>query len=184
MTLGNQQGDVLLYMEENSGNMQVENGVTTMDVGYKTMLVLSLAGGNEFDDGSESTVNLQWWGNEGEPAESQLRSYFNGVVWGLPFNSSNLRVFEDAARKDIERDFVATGFATELELSVSLVNPKRLLLEGLLTMANGVSLPFSFDVNKDAEVTITPSPTGPIQDVIVGPELQDVISGTELQDII
>jgi hypothetical protein len=149
MSLSNQQGDVLLYMRDNEGQIDIENGVVSMDVGYKTMLVLSLLGGNEDDDGSESTDKNQWWGNYGEQPENHLRSSFNGVARNLPLNSANLQKLEDAARDDLERDFVDTGLFKELQIDARLLSPKRVELSGLLIANDDTILPFVFDVNKE-----------------------------------
>ena len=96
-----QQGDVYMFNTVEGGNIQIENGVTTMSGGLETTAYLSMFGGNEDDDLSSTTIN-QWWGNglETDPANT-YRSETQHLMTRLPATSSNLLRLEEAAGRDV-----------------------------------------------------------------------------------
>lgn len=142
-----QAGDVLMFHQEDRGEIIEDGGFIQMTDGYETMAYLSLFGGNEKDDGSEATARLQWWGNEDEEPENQYRSRFQALVAsGRPVTSEFVTELAAAAEKDLGDDFVAGGFASAVKiLSIRLVNPKRIALSVKIEMLEGTALPFMIE---------------------------------------
>ena len=65
-----QQGDVILYQSLNDGEIEIVDGIVTMDGGLQTAVYLSLFGGN-IDDAAGFDKRLSWWGNCEEPDEAK-----------------------------------------------------------------------------------------------------------------
>lgn len=141
-----QAGDVLLFHENDRGNIREANGYMEMTQGYETMLYLSHFGGNEDDNGSEATAKKQYWGNEGEPPERQLRARLQSQLSGRPLTSASLVDIAAAALEDLERDFVTPGHAESAEIeSVELVTAKHVRITESLTFPDGTVMPFTIE---------------------------------------
>ena len=133
-----QAGDVLMFHVEDRGEIEEKNGFITMTDSLETMIYLSLFGGNEDDNGSESTSKLQWWGNEGEPIENQYRGKFQSLLSGSPLTSASVTVLVEAAVTDLETAIVATGYAESVEISeIEIVTSKHIKLTGFVTQESG-----------------------------------------------
>lgn len=122
----NQIGDVLIYGSTEGAEINEVGGYIEMTTGLETMVILSLFGGNDQDDGSQSTDPFQWWGNDGEPSERHLRSEFSAAIAGGPLTSARLAEIRDAAQRDLDRDIVSTGRAKSATVAVRMGSPKRL----------------------------------------------------------
>lgn len=141
-----QLGDVLMFFEDDCGEIEEANGFITMTQGIETALVLTHFGGNEEDDGSEATAALQWWGNEGETQEHQYRSRLQSLLRGGSLTSDSLGELAAAALEDLNRDWVLTGLASEVEiLSVELVTPEWVKITEQLTFHDGSSATYSVE---------------------------------------
>lgn len=125
----NQIGDILIYGSTEGAEINEIGGYIEMTTGLETAVILSLFGGNDLDDGSESTDALQWWGNDGEPTERHLRSEFSAAINGGPVNSASIVTIRDAAQRDLDRDLVATGRSKSVTVKARLDSPKRLQLQ-------------------------------------------------------
>lgn len=139
-----QEGDTQLALVNNAGDIEERDGFTVMSAGIGNMILLALGGGNDKDDGSESTEKLQWWGNEGEPPARQLRSRFQALcASGQPITSASAALLASAAEYDLGRAFLDSGLAESVELtSISIPSPKRLELAGIVTLVSGDVIPF------------------------------------------
>jgi hypothetical protein len=138
-----QAGDVLMVHADDRGDITERDGFIVMTASFETMIYLSLFGGNEDDDGSEATEKLQWWGNEGEAVENQYRSKFGALLTGLPVTSGSIKTLEEAAKEDLERDFVRGGYASSITIStIKLESPKRIAIEGFITLIDDTIFPF------------------------------------------
>ena len=122
----NQEGDVLFVMTEAGGDMEVGAGVTTMTAMYDTMVTLALAGGNEDDDGTPATEDLQWPGNEDEPEINKYRGRFHRWTQGRPINTGNLTEVQKDATDDLTEAFV--DIAKEITVSARLITSRRVKL--------------------------------------------------------
>ena len=142
-----QKGDVLHYLEDDTGKILVENGFTIMTSGFETMALYALLGGNDEDDKSESTEHLQWWGNEGEPEDRQLRTRTQPLLYGTPLNSANIEILENATKADLEDTFVFGGYADAVTVSVRLTGPKTVEFK-INLLINGDVIPLTLMVNQ------------------------------------
>lgn len=122
----NQVGDVLFLLTESGGDMEVENGITTMTALYDTMIDITLTGGNEEDDGTPATERLQYAGNEDEPEINKLRGRFHKWTHGRPINTGNLTELKKDAASDLTDSFV--DIAKEISIIARLVTSKRVEL--------------------------------------------------------
>lgn len=137
-----QAGDVLLFSTLDGGEINVEGGIVEMTQLYETMAYLELLGGNDDDDGSQSTELKQWWGNEGEPKERQYRSRFQSMlVGGAPITSQTISDLEDAAREQLTGLFVGGGFAESVSVDLSLTTNKRVDIASQVTLVGGEIIP-------------------------------------------
>ena len=120
----NQQGDVVLFQSLNDGDIEVIDGVVTMNGGLQTAAYLSLFGGNLEDDGV--TAGGNWWGNleEVEPAR-KYRSETQRLLNSIPAVSGNLLLIQAAAERDLAW-FLAEGVAVSVAVSVALTGVKRI----------------------------------------------------------
>lgn len=142
-----QEGDVLMLMVDDRGEIEESDGFITMTGSFETMILLTLFGGNEDDNKSESTEKLQWWGNEGESVENQYRSRFqHECSRGRPVTSSSMATFVEAAENDVKDAFIATGYAESVSVEeVEIVNPKRIRVAGFITLDDGTTVPFDVE---------------------------------------
>lgn len=117
--------DVLFFNTADGGEVEVVNGVMTLDDGWATAAYLSLFGGNSEDSGDEAEGPLQWWGNVGEtdPAR-KYRSEFQYLLTSLPAITSNLVRLEEAAVRDLTRTF--DGIADRITARASMPALNRL----------------------------------------------------------
>lgn len=124
----NQQGDVLMYhSSEDCGDIKESGGIIEMTTFFETMAYLALFGGNEDDDGSQSTEKKQWCGNEGEPVEQQYRGRLQAMLSGVPLTSASLPVIEEAAKDDVEAAFLP-DYASSIAVVASIIGPDMVSL--------------------------------------------------------
>lgn len=142
-----QAGDVLMFMVDDRGEIEEKDGFLTMTESFETMIHLCLFGGNEDDDGSESTEKDQWWGNEGELALNQYRSHFQyEVSRGQPLTSASVTTLAEAAAEDLENTFIVGGYAESVEIdTVEVVNPKRVKVTGRILLDSENVIPFEVE---------------------------------------
>lgn len=124
--------DVLLEQSDDGGEMTIESGVVEMTGDLRTAVYLSLFGGNEDDDGLDSSA--QWWGNLGEddPA-AQYRSRVEYLLQSLAPSSANLLALEDAARTDLQW-FLDSGAAKQVDAVATIPALNKL---SLVVIING-----------------------------------------------
>lgn len=110
--------DVLLEQSDDGGEMTIESGLVALTDDFRSAVYLSLFGGNEDDDGLDSSA--QWWGNLGEadPAK-RYRSRTEYVLQNLAPSSANLLLLEDAVRTDLQW-LLDSGAAKEVEAVASI----------------------------------------------------------------
>jgi phage gp46-like protein len=93
--------DVLIEQSDDGGEVAIESGLVSLTDDLRSAVYLSLFGGNEDDDGLDSSA--QWWGNldETDPAR-RYRSRVEYLLQSLAPSSANLLLLEDAARTDLQ----------------------------------------------------------------------------------
>jgi len=134
-----QQGDVRLFQTQDDGDIEVENGVVSMDGGIETAAYLSLFGGQG------------WWGNIDEPLIArQYNATTGALIDGLPATSNNLRRIEAAALEDLNW-FLTERVANSVEVVASLIGPKKIKLNVAIE-ANGNINVFEYVENWQASV--------------------------------
>jgi len=147
-----QDGDVLLYHSDtNSGDVTIEGGITEMTALFNTMGYLTLFGGNEDDPGGDDKTK-QWWGNFTEPDEArQYRSELQHILIGLPASSGNLLLAEQAATRDLQKEFVTTGIASGVEVTATIPIRNKINVTCVI-LAEGERHEFTFTENWDRAV--------------------------------
>lgn len=110
--------DVLLEQSDDGGEMTIESGLVALTDDFRSAVYLSLFGGNEDDDGLDSSA--QWWGNldEADPAK-RYRSRTEYVLQTLAPSSANLLLLEDAVRADLQW-LLDSGAVKEVEAVASI----------------------------------------------------------------
>lgn len=114
-----QQGDVILCQSNDNGEIEVINGIVSMDGGLRTSVYLSLFGGNEDDDGLQNNA-FTWWGNIDEAIES--RKYISrtqNIIDKIPATSSNLLKLQDAVENDLQW-LLDDNVATSIDVAISI----------------------------------------------------------------
>ena len=125
----NFEGDVLLNSTLDGGDLVIENDFIVGTGGFETAAYLSLFGGNKKDNGTESTKNESWWGNqldENEP-DKKLISRTQNIMLSYEATPSNLLKVEQAANLDLAW-FKNQGIADTIEVVGSLPSRNRLEL--------------------------------------------------------
>ena len=133
-----QGGDVVLYQSINDGDIEIENGLVTMNGGLQSYVYLALFGGNS-DDSNGSDLTNSWWGNISETdPEYKYRSETQNLLDELPPIPANLPRIRQAVLTDLNK-MVARGIATEVEAVVSM------------PALNTVKIAISIDADDDVE---------------------------------
>jgi hypothetical protein len=129
----NDKGDVLTVSTLDGANINVENGIVEMTIGFDTAVYLSLLGGNQEDDGTEATKNKEWWGNklEDNNPDRKLTSRFQNIIYGLPATPGNLRKLDDAGKQDLQW-FIILNIADEIDFDLRLLEKNRLNISVIL----------------------------------------------------
>lgn len=123
------QGDVLLYDTVDGGEISFSDDNLIMDdTGFETAIYLSLFGGNELDDGSESTLKYEWWGNklEDDP-KYKLTSQTQNIIHGYPATPNNLNKVKEAVKQDLAW-MISEGIIDNLTITATIPNKNRLNL--------------------------------------------------------
>lgn len=140
-----QQGDVILYQSLNDGEIEIVDGIVTMDGGLQTAVYLSLFGGN-IDDAAGFDKRLSWWGNAEEPDEAKkIRSLTQYNLKGLPATSANLLIIKDSVLSDLSW-ITEVGAATEVNCEVSIPGLNKVKIN-VNIIAEGASETFEFFEN-------------------------------------
>ncbi len=150
--MSNQQGDILLFQENNHGNITVENGVIEMSSGLDTATYLSLFGGNE-DCSGRANCPFSWWGNFNEI--DKAKKYISETQYllkSLPAITANLRRIEDAARRDLNW-FLENKIASSVTVVVTIPALNTIQINVSIE-ARGMEFNFEFVENWKA-TTIT-----------------------------
>lgn len=134
--------DVRIFHAPDGGNIEMLNGVFTMNDGLEGSAYLSLFGGNERDSGREADDALQWWGNRGEldPAR-QYRSETQNLLRDIPATSGNLQRIEDAAERDLA--WMKDAFATQVAARATMPAVNRVAL-AIAIDVDGITYKFDF----------------------------------------
>lgn len=126
--------DVLLFDTPDGGEIEIVQGRTTMERGYRTAAYLSILGGNADDSGGPGGLSKQWWGNLTEPDPAKrLRSETQHLLMTRAATPANLKLLEDAAGRDLAW---ITGFGVE-----------EIRVEGAMPRPNFVELAIELDVD-------------------------------------
>mgnify|MGYP001415642543 CR=1 FL=1 len=112
----NQQGDVSLYQTPDDGDIEIKNGIVTMESGLQTAAYLSMFGGN-LDDSASGKKDKTWWGNLMESeTQFQLRSQTQFLLRSIPATPFNLVRINDAVQSDLKW-MIDVGAADEIDVS-------------------------------------------------------------------
>jgi phage gp46-like protein len=124
--------DVLIEQSDDGGEVTIESGLVTLTDDFRSAAYLSLFGGNEDDNGLDSSA--QWWGNLGETEPNRrYRSRTEYLLQSLAPSSANLLLLEDAARADLQW-LIDTGAAKAVDAVASIPALNKL---SLVVIING-----------------------------------------------
>lgn len=123
------EGDVKLLSTVDGGNINVDSGLTEMTGGFESMIYLCLFGGNFEDDGTESTKNLEWWGNkiDNDP-DKNLTSRTQNILKGFPATPGNLNLVDQAIKLDLNI-MLTTGIIDDLIINLSIPAKNRIQID-------------------------------------------------------
>ena len=140
-----QQGDVVLYQSLDDGEIEIVDGIVTMDGGLQTAVYLSLFGGND-DDAAGFDTRLSWWGNIQENDESKkIRSLTQYNLKALPATTFNMLIIKDSVLRDLAW-MTEIGAATEVDCEVSIPAINKVQINVKIN-AEGSSSEFEFFEN-------------------------------------
>jgi phage gp46-like protein len=134
--LSSQNGDVLLCQTIDGGEIESINGLITMSSGLDTSAYLSLFGGNEDDDGSDTTPH-QYWGNLLDTESSRkYRSETQYLLKSVPATTSNLGRIEDAVNRDLQW-YLDENIANSIGVTVTLIGVNKVNINIIIIGAEG-----------------------------------------------
>lgn len=111
--------DVMLFQGPDGGDVEVTNGVLTLDETPFTAVYLSLFGGNVEDDGTTGKTPKQWWANVAETVpERRYRGQTQALLIGLPAITANAKRIEEAISADLA--WMVGGLAKSVASTVTI----------------------------------------------------------------
>lgn len=130
-----QVSDVKLFNAADGGDIEIINGVVTMESGLGTSVYLSLFGGNENDSGLQADNSRQWWGNlsETDPAK-QYRSRTQYALRSLPAVPANMLRLQDAVKADL--DWMLAEVASKIDVVTTMPALNRVNITIAITVDN------------------------------------------------
>ncbi len=139
------QGDPLLVIGPDGGEIMYALGVVTMTQAFETAAALSYFGGNYEDNGSPNNRQT-WWANYDETIpERKYVSRVQNLIASLPANAANRALLQQAAELDVAW-FLETRAASEITVLVVLTGADRVEIRTRI-VAQGVEIEFNFTVN-------------------------------------
>lgn len=148
-------GDVLIANELDGGEFSDignENNVIFADTqGFETATYLSLFGGNEEDNGTESTKNKTWWGNllEKDNPERQIISRTQNILRGLPAVPANIIKLKLAIEEDLKW-FIDEKIADVIISDIVIPSKNRANIEIQILKNKQLVHETKYEVNWDA----------------------------------
>lgn len=136
--------DVLLYQILDDGEVEIEDGVTTLTDGFETALYLALFGGN-IDDSAGENTELSWWGNINEDESSQYRSQTQFLLRSIPATSRNIKRINDAVKADL-KFMLDENIASDISVSTRIPERNKAQIDVVIT-ADGDESSFSYTEN-------------------------------------
>lgn len=127
-------GDVSLCMGPDGADFAMAAGLVQLGDGLETAVILSLFGGDRFDDGTAS--GEEWWGNAGLPVAQRLRGELDHFLATRPPRSANLLAAIQAAERDLSW-LTETGGAVSVDVSGALGTLGRLDLTVDVVLPDG-----------------------------------------------
>jgi len=129
------QGDLLLKNTLDGGDIELtDDDLFVSDQGFDTAIYLSLFGGNELDNGSDSTKPKTWWGNltETDNPERKIISHTQFIITGLPATPANLNKLKEAIKADLQW-MVNELIIDTLNITVTIATKSRvnIIIEGI-----------------------------------------------------
>jgi phage gp46-like protein len=124
-------GDLLLQSTVDGGEITLLPDDTFLnDTGFETAIYLSLFGGDYEDNGTESTKDKTWWGNnlEVNNPNAKLISRFQNLSRSMPLTPGNLLKLKDAVRQDLQW-FIDEGIIDLLIVNMTIPNKNRIATE-------------------------------------------------------
>lgn len=145
------QGDVKLIIEDNVGNIIIENGMVQMDGGLQGFVLLSLFGGNIADDGSSGTDLKTWWGNRLEnDNDYKYVSRTQYILRNLPVSTNNILKLNEAIKLDLQA-MISQKIATEINSEVVTVGLNRIKIT-INIVSQGKKEEFTYYVNWENDI--------------------------------
>lgn len=131
--------DILLQQTLDDGDVLYRNGDLAYDFTYRTAVYLSLFGGNREDSGAQNS-NKQFWGNYLSDNDKYI-SETQYLLQDMPLIPSNLRLFEDAAQRDMQW-LLDDNLCDSITVNATIPAVNTVLL---IVTIDGLELNFTFE---------------------------------------
>ena len=132
-------GDLLIFDTSEGGEINNDANTPMLTLGFESAAYLSLFGAV-----GEKSEN---WMNEYAETESEkMQGLFSQVMLNRPLNSSTISEAEEAAFSDLEW-FIDEGICSDIQVQISIVNPKRVNVRILLLQDQELLADFNFTEN-------------------------------------
>jgi len=125
------EGDLLLTLTEDGGELAIEDGLFMPDKSFATAVLISLFGGNIEDSGKVENRS-GWWGNYTGSTENKIQSRFQAITNGNPLTVATAKEAVNAAKLDLAW-VIENGIADEISIKGVIADVKRFELEVILT---------------------------------------------------
>ncbi|MEI0477962.1 hypothetical protein R4K92_03760 [Brachyspira intermedia] len=120
-------GDVLLSMTNDGLDINIKNNLIECTSGFETAIYLSLFGGNEKDDSSNSNEKYTWWGNNIQSID-YYKSNTLSIITGKNANARNLQLLEKAILLDLNW-IIEQNIADTIEVNCTIPNFNELEIQ-------------------------------------------------------
>ena len=125
------EGDLLLNLTEDGGELQIENGLFMPDKSFATSVLISLFGGN-IEDAGKVENRSGWWGNYTGATDNKIQSRFQAITNGQPLTVASAKEAVNAAKLDLAW-IIDNGIADDISIYGTIGGVKRFDMEVILS---------------------------------------------------
>lgn len=139
--------DVKHYQTTDNGEIEIVNGLITMNGGLESAVYISLFGGNKDDDGTSSKELKQWWGNFGETVTCRSQTQY--LLNSIPAIPINMLKIKEAAENDTKW-LLDNKIATSINVEVDIIGLNMVKLT-IIILADGEKIELQYIENWRAQ---------------------------------
>lgn len=127
------EGDVYLFNNADGGEIEIENGLISINSGFSTSVYVAL-----FSDGN-------WWGNEINSDEQKIKSELNNILDRKLNNQTRLDSIEFA--KEALKWMIEQNIAKTIDIEAFIININTLSLEISITKPDQETINLKYEIN-------------------------------------